>query len=360
MRALFVGGGTGGHLAPGVAVAEALVARGHEVSFAIAGRAVEHALLDPRGFAHHALFVGGGGRPSPLRVDVWARATRAWRRVLRDVAPDVVVVLGGWVALPVVVARPRCATVLIEQNACAGRVQRLLSGRVDHVCLASDGADMPRGRASTTVTGNPLRTFAAVAPADARRALGLAPDRRTLLLMGGSQGAADLNRLAPALCEALAVEDDAWQVLHVTGAARHGVDETHDVGLDVVRVPFVDDMAAAYAAADVAVCRSGALTVAELAATGTPSLLLPYPHHADDHQRANAAELVEAGGAEVVAADDPRGEATAAARLTAMLPRLEAMSSAARTVARPGARDEVVAIVERAGGVAADGRAARR
>lgn len=360
MRALFVGGGTGGHLAPGVAVAEGLAARGHDVAFAIAGRDVERALLGPRGLEHHALFRGGLGRPAPWRLAVWFAAVRRWRALLAERSPDVVVVLGGWVALPVVIAgtgaRP---TVLLEQNAHPGRVQRALSGRVDHVCLAYDGDAMPRGRATTTVTGNPLRDLAPLAAADARARLGLDPRRATLLLMGGSQGAADVNRLAGALVAVVAETGAPWQVLHITGAGRHGVEgSSARVDVPVVRVPFVDDMAAAYAAADVAVCRSGAITVAELAATGTPALFVPYPHHADDHQRKNAAPLVQAGGADVVDADDPRGERSAPARLAAMLPRLAAMADAARSLARTDARDLVVDVVERAAG--ADSRGLRR
>ncbi len=345
MRVAFVGGGTGGHLVPGIAVAERLVDHGHDVCFAIAGRDVERALLDPRGLEHHALFDGGQGRPAPWRLDVWLRAWSRWRALERRFDPHVTVVLGGWVALPIVFAR-RGVSVLLEQNASPGKVQRALSGRVDHACLAYPGADMPTGRVSTTVTGNPLRTLPRVERAEACARLGLDIARKTLLVMGGSQGAADVNRLVPSLLVVLAERAEAWQILHLTGHAAHGVEAVQDGSVPIVRRAFVDTMADAYAASDVAVCRSGAITVAELAATGTPALLVPYPYHDDDHQRANAAPLVEAGGAVTVPYDDPRGVESAPPLLRDVLARLAAMSLAARTVAHDDATDVVTNIIE--------------
>src|SRR5689334_21644758 len=132
VRVAFLGGGTGGHLAPGVAVAQELQRRGHDALFLIAGRPVERALLDPRGLPTRELF-GDRPRPSPLDVRSWATATVRWRRAVREQDPQAIVVLGGWVALPAVLTgffgRP---SVLIEQNLRAGRVQRLLGGRVGH------------------------------------------------------------------------------------------------------------------------------------------------------------------------------------------------------------------------------------
>jgi UDP-N-acetylglucosamine--N-acetylmuramyl-(pentapeptide) pyrophosphoryl-undecaprenol N-acetylglucosamine transferase len=348
VRIAFLGGGTGGHLAPGVAVAQELRARGHEVVFLIAGRPVERALLDPRGLPTRELF-GDRARPSPFDLPSWWTATARWRRAVREDDPQAIVVLGGWVAMPAVVTgffgRP---SVLIEQNLRAGKVQRLLGGRVEHACLAGPGEDMPRGRRSTRVTGNPAPALPRIPRAEAAARFGLQPQRRTLLLMGGSQGAGDLNALLPALSAVLAEQSQDWQVLNVTGGQPASLEGLPSV--PVVRQRFIEDMAAAYSVADVAVCRAGGSTVAELANTGTPSVLVPFPHHADHHQEANGRPLVEAGAAFMTARDDPAGRRTAAAFLRLALPRLHEMSEAARRVGRPDAAREVAEVVLDAAG----------
>jgi UDP-N-acetylglucosamine--N-acetylmuramyl-(pentapeptide) pyrophosphoryl-undecaprenol N-acetylglucosamine transferase len=343
VKVAFLGGGTGGHLAPGVAVAHELRRRGHEVVFLIAGRQVEHALLDPRGLPVRELF-GDRARPSALDLPSWMLATARWRRAVRQDDPQAIVVLGGWVALPAVITgffgRP---SVLIEQNLRAGRVQRLLGGRVEHACLAGEGQDMPRGRKSTRVTGNPAPELAAVPRELAAARFGLSAGRRTLLLMGGSQGAGDLNALLPALSEVLAATGQGWQVLNITGHQPAPIVAHADV--PVVRRRFVEDMAAAYSIADVAVCRAGGSTVSELAVTGTPSILVPYPHHADHHQEANGQALVCAGGALMTGRDDPTGQHSAPALLSRALPRLAEMSAAARRAGRPDAARDVADVV---------------
>lgn len=352
MKVTFLGGGTGGHLAPGVAVAEELRRRGHEVQFLIAGRRVEHAMLDPRGLPARELF-GDRSRPGPLALRSWWSATRRWRRAVAEYDPDAIVVSGGWVALPAVFTgffgRP---SVLIEQNARPGRVQRLLGPRVEWACLTVEGKGMPQGRRGTTVTGNPSPELPRCERAAAAAMLGLDPERRTLLLMGGSGGAADLNALLPALTAVLAARGEAWQVLNLTGdRAAPALPDVSDPAVPVVRHDFLGDMSAAYSAADVAVCRSGGCTVSELAMTGTPAVLVPYPHHADHHQEANAERLVAAGAACVVERDDPTGQRTAHTLLGRALGRLDTMAAAASSVAQPGAAaavaDVVLAAVER-------------
>lgn len=342
MRVALIGGGTGGHLVPGIALVGALGAE-TEACFLVAGSAVERKVLAGVPHALEPLFDGGTGRPPPWRADAWWRAVRRFRAARERFDPAVVVVLGGWVALPAVVAgfggRP---SVLVEQNARAGRVQRLLSGRVDHACVPVAGPGMPRGRRGTHVTGNPVPPLPLADRASARARLGLDPGRRTVLLMGGSQGARDLNRLLPELGAVLAAQPDPWQVLHLTGR-RERVPGPPEV--PVVAHSFLSSMADAYAAADLAVSRAGGCTVAELANTGTPSVLVPYPHHADRHQHANARWLVEAGAALVVPDDDPTGRATLGGLVRSALARLPAMARAAAGAGRPDAAERVAAIV---------------
>ena len=361
MRVAFLGGGTGGHLAPGIGVAEILRADGHETLFLVAGRDVERAMLEPRALPLSELFDGGGGRPALHHLGSWVRATRRLRGEVDRFDPDVIVVLGGWVALPAVWSGfGRRPTVLIESNARPGRVQRLLGKRVDHACLSVDAPGMPRGRLATHVTGTPTPHLEVPSRADAAARFGLAAGARTLLVTGGSQGARDVNELVPSLCAVLAARRERWQVLHVTGTAarsrpaegeavfeRRGDPTALVPGRDVpvVEVPFVHDMASAWALADVAVCRAGAGTVAELASTGTPSVLVPYPHHADRHQAHNGQRLVDAGAAFMVPADDPSGRRTAAEFLKRVVEDLPAMSGRAAALACPDAAREVAEVV---------------
>lgn len=349
MRVAFLGGGTGGHLVPGAAVAEELRRRGHDALFLIAGRPVERQVLEPRRFTSRQLF-DGGPRPSPLDLRTWGLATMRWRRAIVDYDPDAIVVLGGWVSLPALLTgffgRP---SVLIEQNARPGKVQQLLGRRgVDVACLTCDGEDMPRGRLSTRITGNPAPELPRRERVQAARDLGLDPERRTLLLMGGSQGAGDINALLPALVEVLASCREAWQVLNITGERPCPVTSAPDV--PVHRRRFVQDMAAAYSVTDVAVCRAGGSTISELACTGTPAVLVPYPHHADRHQEANGGRLAALGGALMVSRDDPSGQRTAPSLLAQALTRLPAMSAAARRLSRPGAARDVADVVVEAAG----------
>jgi UDP-N-acetylglucosamine--N-acetylmuramyl-(pentapeptide) pyrophosphoryl-undecaprenol N-acetylglucosamine transferase len=349
VRVAFLGGGTGGHLVPGAAVAEELRRLGHDALFLIAGRPVERQVLDPRQLRSRELF-DGGPRPSPLDLRTWGLATMRWRRAIVDYDPSAIVVLGGWVSLPALLTgffgRP---SVLIEQNARPGKVQQLLGRRgVDIACLTCEGDDMPRGRRGTHVTGNPAPELPRRERVQAARDLGLDPSRRTLLLMGGSQGAGDLNALLPALLAVLARQEQPWQVLNVTG--EQPCPALPDPAVPVHRRRFIQDMAAAYSATDVAVCRAGGSTVSELACTGTPAVLVPYPHHADRHQEANGARLAALGGALMVSRDDPTGQRTAPTLLAQALPRLAEMSAAARRLSRPRAAREVADVVVEAAG----------
>ncbi len=308
-------------------------------------------MLEPRGFESRTLFGGGGGRPGLHRLGSWLRATRTLRKELSRFDPDVVVVLGGWVALPTVWSRLGSRpTVLIESNARPGKVQRLLARRVDHACLAVDGPAMPRGRRSTRVTGVPTPSLGDCSRRDAAEVFGLDPDRLTLLITGGSQGARDLNELVPGFRVELSERDEPWQILHVVGPQQGSVAAQGPHGaVPVACIPFVSDMAAAWSLADVAVCRSGAGTTAELACTGTPALLIPYPHHADRHQAWNGQPLVDAGAARMVAAADPAGTRTAVKILASMLDHLPDMAQRARSLARPDAAREVAQVVGSAG-----------
>lgn len=320
---LFSGGGTVGHLAPGFALAEVLEGRGVRCVFATPGEAVERDWFEGRPSPVTLRAVRLPRRPLamlrfPFRFRACARAARAHLEVTR---PDAVVALGGWPCAPAAWAArgARVPLAFLVPDAVPGLVVRKLAGRAARIYLADARArDALGGHPGLVVSGPLLRRGAL----DVRRdpaAFGLAAARRTLFVTGGSLGA---QRLYERFLEGLAraVEADAGlaariQVLHAVG--KHGrADETAAVydrlGIRHAVVPFVHDMGAAYGSADLLLCRAGANTCAELRATATPAVLVPYPHHADRQQFHNAEALVAAGGAVLVEQEtlDPAAVAT--------------------------------------------------
>ncbi len=361
MRVVITGGGTGGHLFPALAVRSALLQRhpGAAVLFVGAAAGVEAGILPRMGLDFRGLEapqVKGRGRRGQLRAllalpGVVAQA----RRLLREFAPRVVLGVGGYASFPSVLAARllRIPAVIHEQNAYPGLANRWL-GRAAAAVAVSFGAAarfFPRGR--TTVTGNPVRPE--IRPADAAAAcagLGLAPEAFTVLAFGGSQGAHRINLAMAEALPRLAGLRDRLQFLHATGPQDTApVREAYRGGGWRARVePFFEDMAAAYAAADFVVARSGASTVFELAALGKPALLVPYPFAANDHQRLNAEAMVGLGAAWVLLdayCDGPRLAATVQAALEKP-DVLRAMGEKARALARPDAAERIVELLERA------------
>ena len=333
MRILFAGGGTGGHIYPAVAIADALRERdGARAQIAFVGTAdrLEARLVPQAGYRLHRIVA------RPLRRDrvdalLGASFANGWGVlqalgiVLRE-RPEIVVATGGYVCFPVVVAArilralhlSRAKIALLEPNAQPGLTNRLLAPIVDEVWGSLPQGD-PRFGARYVCTGVPIRRSLRSLPprAAAMERLGLDPQRRTLLAMGGSQGARSLNdALVGAIAEGMLPA--GWQVLHLTGEREYDRVRARLPGAagGAIR-PYLDDPADAFAAADLVLARAGASTLAELIALGLPAILVPYPHAADDHQSANARALERAGAA-VAIADAELG----AASLGALLARL--------------------------------------
>jgi UDP-N-acetylglucosamine--N-acetylmuramyl-(pentapeptide) pyrophosphoryl-undecaprenol N-acetylglucosamine transferase len=248
--------------------------------------------------------------------------------------------MGGYVAGPGGIAARITGTPLLvhEQNSVAGYTNRKLAGFARRVLTGFAGA-LPNG----TWVGNPVRASIAALPSPAERMAGHAGAAH-LLVLGGSLGARTLNLAVP---QALALLPEAQrpQVLHQCG--KRGLDEARqayaDAGVTAEVVPFIEDMAAAYGWADLAVCRAGALTLAELTAAGLGALLVPFPHAVDDHQTRNAEALVAVGAAELIQERDLDVQQLAQ-RLDALLhdsARLRAMAEAARTLAKPDAAQAI-------------------
>jgi UDP-N-acetylglucosamine--N-acetylmuramyl-(pentapeptide) pyrophosphoryl-undecaprenol N-acetylglucosamine transferase len=347
MRMVVAGGGTGGHLFPGLAVAEcaAGAAGASAVLFVGSTYGIEARVVPQTRFAFRALAIRGlrgrGWRGAvQLAVQLPAAIARAWR-LLGEFGAEVVVGVGGYASVPIVLAAwmRRIPAVLLEPNAHPGMANRALARLAARVCTTFAEANEYFPPAKVVLTGNPVRAFAQPAPA--------AHAGFTLLVFGGSQGARRLNE---AMADAVAALRDAvagLRVIHQTGAADREALEARYAGLGVAAEvrEFIDDMGAAYHAADLVVCRAGATTVAELTALGKPAILVPYPFAADDHQRANAGVLAARGAAILILDRALTGAALAQTiiGLAREPARLRAMGEAARRLAVPDAAARVVA-----------------
>lgn len=373
--AVICGGGTGGHVIPAVAIGQALVEAGHPaetVHFVGARRGMERELVPAAGFPI-TLLPGRGivRRVSASNLGAIAGLAVAFVQavvLLARLRPRVVVSVGGFASAPAVFAAWlwRIPLVVAEQNAVPGLVNRLAARVAEAAAVSFPGTPLPRA----VLTGNPVRTqMTAVdrrpdARSRARRALGLPDAARVVLVAGGSLGARRLNEAVAGLAEAWASRSDV-AVRHVIGA-RDWEDlpaPAGGSGLVYQRIRFEERMDLCYAAADLAVHRAGASTVAELTAAGMPSILVPLPGAPGDHQTANARRLAEAGAAVVVA--DAELDTTRLAleldRLLADPLHLQAMGAAAHTLARPRAAAEVAELAERTARAGGDpGRKRRR
>ncbi|HUN68122.1 MAG TPA: undecaprenyldiphospho-muramoylpentapeptide beta-N-acetylglucosaminyltransferase [Burkholderiales bacterium] len=331
-------GGTGGHVFPGLAVADELRGRGWNVVWMGARSGMEARLVPARGYPVawiRAAALRGKGLaaklllPLNLLAGFWQSATAILHH-----RPDVVLGMGGYVAFPggmmaSLLARPLAVH---EQNAIAGLTNRVLAGLADKSLAA-----FPDALKNAEWTGNPVRAeIAAIAEPAARYAGRTGPLR--LLVVGGSLGAQALNDSVPKAL-ALISERDRPSVLHQAGEKNIEAlkDNYRSCGVEGELVPFIDDMAQRYAEADLVICRAGAITVAELSAGGMASVLVPFPHAVDDHQTANARFLSDKGAAILL----PQSELTPE-RLSGLLrsldrPALLEMARRARALGKPEA-----------------------
>ncbi|WP_279210440.1 undecaprenyldiphospho-muramoylpentapeptide beta-N-acetylglucosaminyltransferase [Delftia acidovorans] len=295
--ALIMAGGTGGHIFPGLAVAQALRERGWNVRWLGAPGSMESRIVPAQGFPLETIeFSGVRGKGIMTLAFLPLRLLRAfWQAlaVVRRVKPDVVVGLGGYISFPggmmaVLAGKP---LVLHEQNSVAGMANKVLAS-VSHRIFTAFPNVFPKGR----WVGNPLRQAFTEQPAPEQRFAGRSGPLR-LLVVGGSLGAKALNEIVPQAL-ALIPADVRPVVLHQSGAAQIDALRANyaAAGVAAELTPFIDDTARAFAEADVIVCRAGASTVTEIAAVGAAAIYVPFPSAVDDHQTTNARFLVDAGG----------------------------------------------------------------
>jgi UDP-N-acetylglucosamine--N-acetylmuramyl-(pentapeptide) pyrophosphoryl-undecaprenol N-acetylglucosamine transferase len=341
---LIMAGGTGGHIFPGLAVAETLRAQGVPVVWLGAAGGMETKVVPAHGIELHTVAVGGlRGKGMKTRLTapfMLARALLSSLSVLRRLKPRSVLSMGGYVAGPGgIAARLLHRPLLVhEQNRVAGFTNRKLAAHAQRV-MAGFADVLPNAE----WVGNPVRGAISSLPLPAQRLAGHTGKPR-LLVLGGSLGARALNLSVPQALASMPAEQRP-DVLHQCG--NRGIDEARkayaDAGVDAQIVPFIEDMAGTYAWADLAVCRAGALTLAELTACGLGAVLVPFPHAVDDHQTRNAEALVAAGAAELIQERDLNTQ-DLAQRLSALLndrTKLLAMAEAARTLAKPNAAADI-------------------
>ncbi|OUM98408.1 MAG: undecaprenyldiphospho-muramoylpentapeptide beta-N-acetylglucosaminyltransferase [Firmicutes bacterium ZCTH02-B6] len=379
MRVLIAAGGTGGHIYPGITIAQTIRARHPDASILFVGtnRGLEADIVPRAGFP----FAGIPARylRRRLSLDVLRTGWTAVRgvveavRIVRRFRPHVAVGTGGYVSGPAMAAALllRVPVVLQEQNAYPGLTNRMLGGLAAYVALGHPEAKGHlTGRARVVVTGNPIRDDVLTSTRTAGlAAFGLEPGHKTLLVFGGSQGGRSINQAvleaAPRLLQL------GIQILHQTGKAGYAsvVAEAERrmaeacPGTAVVRrndehvilgrwhvLPYIHDMPAAYAVADLVVSRAGAITLAEITARGLPAILIPYPYAAEGHQDANARAMADAGAAVVVPDKDLNGDVLVE-QVRALLQnpgRLVQMGSASRALARPDAAERIADLIEKA------------
>ncbi|HEY2474780.1 MAG TPA: undecaprenyldiphospho-muramoylpentapeptide beta-N-acetylglucosaminyltransferase [Candidatus Cybelea sp.] len=350
MTVVFAGGGTGGHLYPAIAIADALRARGARVTFIGSADRLEGSIVPKAGFPLQTI----AAAPLPRRPSLafLRAATRNVRGTLQSLhllaaaRPDIVVTTGGYVSFPVALAarlqraarRSVAPIVLFEPNAAPGLTTRLLAPMADEI-WGECGGFSARLRSKCRPTGIPVRSSLRCLPprGEAAARLGLDPDRATLLVLGGSQGARAINDALVKAWSENAVPA-AWQVLALTGAAQYegvasALRASRQGAAPIVIRPYLDDMADAYALADLVLARAGASTLGELAALAKPAILVPYPYATEAHQAANARRF-ESSGAARVATDAELGAGALSALLSEVTQpaRLERLRAGAKTL----------------------------
>ena len=355
MKVLIAAGGTGGHIYPGIAVAQEIMRRdaGSKVRFVGTARGLETRLVPQAGFELSLIDSAGlknVGRMAQMKGMVLLPKSfgSAWT-VMRRFRPDVVVGAGGYVSGPVVMmaALTNRRTLVMESNALPGWTNRVLARFVDRAAVSFEQA-LPFFRGKATVTGNPVRREFFEIPRKHRE-----PGKFSLLIFGGSQGARAINEGMIAALPALESLKTTLRIKHQTGPADFdkvkaaylaaGWNEQADVR------SYIDNMMEDFAAADLVICRAGATTTAELIAAGKASIMIPFPFAADDHQRKNA-EALEAGGASrMILQQDLSGErlATDIKKLVAVPEEVDRMESASRKLAHGDAAKSVVDMIEK-------------
>lgn len=360
MRIILSGGGTGGHIYPAIAIAKELVklAQPCDILFVGTKHGLEADIIPKEGFNLETIQVHGLERRFSWESvkTIWSTMGSLWdcRRIIRQFKPDVVIGTGGYVCGPIVLtaALMGTPTLIQEQNAIPGITNKLLALVVDKIALGyKEAIPFFSNQKKIVVTGNPIREeVVSVDRAQGIQALGLDEGKKTVLVAGGSRGARSINRAMKTVHQRFA-NRAGIQILHVTGQSEYNnmVSFYQESGIDVlgtgniIITPYLYNMPDALAAADIGIFRAGAIGLAELTAKGVPSILVPYPYAAENHQEYNA-RVLEKDGAAIMITDAQLDGSLLADVLEKLLGRaetLEKMSLASRRLGRPDAAKAV-------------------
>jgi UDP-N-acetylglucosamine--N-acetylmuramyl-(pentapeptide) pyrophosphoryl-undecaprenol N-acetylglucosamine transferase len=317
LKIIIAGGGTGGHLFPGVAIAEEFLRRhsAHDVLFVGTAQGLEGRILENMGYRLRTIDVAGIRGKSIIKtlgglMKIPTSMVQSWS-IIRDYDPDMVIGVGGYASGPAVITAHYMGkkTAIAEQNAVPGATNKILGRFADKVFVTFRETATWFSPDKAVVTGNPVRASFIKEKKETRKA-----DRNfTILIFGGSQGASGINNAVIESLDFLEALKGDMTFVHQTGV--HDCDRvtaayrSHNMDAEVSA--FINDMAAAYDAADLLLCRAGATTVAEVTASGKAAVFIPFPFAVGDHQRLNAQVLVEAGAAEMILQKDLTGETLA-------------------------------------------------
>ena len=362
----FAGGGTGGHIYPALAVVEQILQRRPDagIHFFHSTRAVDDHILGKTNFARTPL-PAIGLSAHPLRflrfISTFRRSYRMARKVIADAgtgskpAHAIVVGAGGFVAAPVCLAGRRLGVpvVLLNVDLAPGRANKLAARWADEIFVQFEESreHFRRSRAKINLVGCPLRSgFTHPQPEKAIQELGLDPDKKVLLITGASSGSQRINEAVCRLLDPLVEFADSWQIVHLTGLDNYPMVLDRYRGAQIAHkvLDYYEGMPDLFAAADLVIGRSGAVSVAEYAAAGVPSICMPYPHHKDMHQYLNAGKLVEVGAA-IIVDDVPDVQDRTEWLWEELQPLMkddqarQEMSEACKLVARPSAAADIAA-----------------
>jgi UDP-N-acetylglucosamine--N-acetylmuramyl-(pentapeptide) pyrophosphoryl-undecaprenol N-acetylglucosamine transferase len=353
MKVIIAGGGTGGHLFPGIAVAREIQRRypGSQILFVGAEQGIETKIVPKEGFELRTLPIGGikglGVRRQVRNLMGMVSAVFKARAILKQFTPDVVIGVGGYASFPLLsaAALSRCPSVIMEQNAIPGLANRVLGKWVDFAAVTDERTQSYFGNRAV-VTGNPIRPeFKSIGPKTH-----VAP--YTILVFGGSQGAQSINRAVIEALDSLGDLKDRLRFVHQTGEKQ--LDEVRRVyaekGFQADVRTFFDKFHEQYASADLIVARSGATTVAEIKAAGRAAILVPFPFATDDHQTKNARAMADEHAAILISNADLNGRrlADTIRELFADPKRLQEIEQNARRIAILDAEARIVKLVETA------------
>ena len=355
MRAIISGGGTGGHIFPAIAIANALKARVEdmEILFVGAEGRMEMDKVPAAGYEIIGLPIAGFQRKLsfknltlPFKI---ISSLRKAARIIRDFKPDVCIGVGGYASGPLLrtAQRRNIPTIIQEQNSYAGMTNKMLAQQAHAICVAYDRMERFFPSNKIYETGNPVRQDiinSTISKADARVAFGLDPNKKTILIFGGSLGAKTLNESVRIQEELIKKREDVqfiWQV----GRVHYPFYSAADVATlpNVTCREFIMDMAGAYSAADLVVCRAGALTISELCIAKKAAILVPSPHVAEDHQTKNASSLVHAHAAIMIKDSEAREKLIEEALELVDEPRnIGRLEKEIKKLAKPNAIDRIV------------------